>query len=90
MTQLDTEVTLIVENSNRDAFNGSGARLRFPPRQGDYIAHDTEDGRTRLYRVIAVVLPSNPVSDLQTYDVHVVDEGPLNEALAKAIAKLRC
>jgi uncharacterized protein YfbU (UPF0304 family) len=83
----DIEVTLVIENTTGDAPEGIAVRLRVQPRQGDYISHDSEAGESRLYRVIAVVLPSNPDSELQTFDVHVIDEGPHNGALKRVVAQ---
>lgn len=78
----DIEVTVRVVN-NEDQ---SGAmRLRFVPRVGDFIDHEI-DHVSHLYRVIGVALPSNPVSELQTFDVFVVDEGLFGGALERLLA----
>jgi len=83
----DIEVTLTVRSTTGAAFNGGAAILRWIPRQGDYLEHDLGEGTSHLYRVIAVVFPTNPNSAQETFDVHVVDEGPSNGALEKALSQ---
>ena len=80
-------VTLIVRNSKSNVPVGGEVLLRWVPRQGDYLSHEPELGVAHLYRVIAVVFPTNPVSAHETFDVHVTDEGPLNLALEVALAQ---
>lgn len=79
--------TLIVENPKSPVSVNGQVFLKFVPRQGDYISHEPEPDTTHLYRVRAVVFPTNPDSDEHTFDVHVVDEGLLNFALEKVLSQ---